>query len=138
VPKDCWFDFEFRYLPGEDPAALVSQVKRHAETVLKPRMTKVVAGTGFSWTELSGFPGLSTDEDAEVAQLAKSATGDNAAMGKVAFGTEAGLFNAAGIPTIVCGPGDIDQAHKPNEFVALEQVALCETFLRRIVERFAA
>ncbi|HEX9461573.1 MAG TPA: acetylornithine deacetylase [Alphaproteobacteria bacterium] len=137
VPKDCWFDFEFRYLPGQDPKALVADVRRHAETVLQPKMTTVVPGTGFSWTELSGFPGLSTDEDAEVAQLAKSATGDNAAMGKVSFGTEAGLFDAAGIPTIVCGPGDIEQAHKPNEFVALEQVALCETFLRRIVERFA-
>jgi len=138
VPKDCWFDFEFRFLPGQDPNALVSQIRRHAETELLPRMHKVQPNTGFSWTEISGFPSLSTDADAEVAQLAKSATGDNTPPRKVAFGTEAGLFDAAGIPTIVCGPGDIEQAHKPDEFVALEQVALCETFLRRLVERFSA
>jgi acetylornithine deacetylase len=137
VPKDCWFDFEFRYLPGEDPYALVGQVQRFAETELIPEMRRIDPDTGFSWEELSGFPGLSTDEDAEVSLLAKSAAGDNAASGKVAFGTEAGLFDAAGIPTIVCGPGDIAQAHKPDEFVALEQVAQCETFLRRLVARFA-
>jgi acetylornithine deacetylase len=55
----------------------------------------------------------------------------------VSFGTEAGLFQQAGIPTVVCGPGSIEQAHKPNEWVSLEQVALCETFLRRLAERAA-
>lgn len=136
VPKECWFDFEFRYLPGQDPQALVADVQRFAET-LQPEMQRVNPATGFSWEEISGFPALSIDEDAEIAQMAKSATGDNAAAGKVAFGTEAGLFNAAGIPTIICGPGNIEQAHKPDEFVALEQVALCEAFLRRLVERYA-
>jgi acetylornithine deacetylase len=56
----------------------------------------------------------------------------------VAFGTEAGLFEASGIPTIVCGPGSIDQAHKPNEFIALDQIAQCEAFLDRILERVAS
>lgn len=137
VPKECWFDFEFRYLPGQDPDALIGEVQRYAETELLPEMRRIQPDTGFSWEQISGFPGLSIDEDADVAQLAKSAAGDNAAAGKVAFGTEAGLFQAAGIPTIVCGPGSIDQAHKPDEFVTLEQVALCEDFLRRLVNRFA-
>lgn len=137
VPKECRFDFEFRYLPGQDPSALVAEVKRFAETELEPEMKCVHADAGFSWEEISGFPGLTIDEDAEISQMAKSAAGDNAAAGKVAFGTEAGLFNAAGIPTIVCGPGNIEQAHKPDEFVALEQIALCEAFLRRLVERYA-
>jgi acetylornithine deacetylase len=137
VPKECWFDFEFRYLPGQDPYALSAGVQRFAETKLQPEMQRVSPGTGFSWEEISGFPALSIDEDAEIAQMAKSAAGDNAAAGKVAFGTEAGLFDAAGIPTIVCGPGNIEQAHKPDEFVALEQVALCEAFLRRLVDRYA-
>ena len=65
-----------------------------------------------------------------------SASGGNS-TGKVAFGTEAGLYQESGIPTIVCGPGSIDQAHKPDEFVALEQIALCEDFIRRLV-RLAA
>ena len=70
-------------------------------------------------------------------QRAKAASGHNSTS-KVAFGTEAGLFEAAGIPTVVCGPGDIDQAHKPNEFVALTQVAQCESFLRRFVQHLGA
>jgi acetylornithine deacetylase len=136
VPKDCWFDFEFRYLPADDPHALYAQLRRHVEAVLEPAMRRVHADTGFSWEELSQFPGLETPEEAEIAQLAKAASGSNATA-KVAFGTEAGLFSEAGIPTIICGPGHIDQAHKPDEFVALEQIALCESFLRRVIERMS-
>lgn len=134
VPKDCWFDFEFRHLPADDPNALFAEVRKFAESDLQPQMRRVHADTGFSWEELSSFPGLDTSEDADITALAKAASGGNATA-KVAFGTEAGLFDEAGIPTIICGPGSIDQAHKPNEFVALDQIAQCETFLRRLVER---
>src|SRR5215470_12379874 len=96
-------------------------------------MHAVERATGIVFQELTSFPGLATDEQAPVISLAKSASGRNA-TGKVAFGTEAGLFSAAGIPTVVCGPGSIDQAHKPNEFVAAEQIAQCEQFVRRMVE----
>ena len=136
VPKDCWFDFEFRHLPADDPQKLYQEVRDFAEKQLQPEMRKVNANTGFSWQPLSSFPGLETSEDAEVTQMAKAASGGNATA-KVAFGTEAGLFDQAGIPTIICGPGSIEQAHKPNEYVALDQVAQCETFLRRLVERVA-
>ena len=78
------------------------------------------------------MPGLDTGENAPIVALAKSAAGANATA-KIAFGSEAGLFDRAGIPTVVCGPGSIDQAHKPDEFIALDQVAECETFLRRLV-----
>lgn len=134
VPKDCWFDFEFRHLPADDPNALFAEVRKFAESELQPQMRRVHADTGFSWEELSSFPGLDTSEDADITALAKAASGGNATA-KVAFGTEAGLFDEAGIPTIICGPGSIDQAHKPNEFVALDQIAQCEAFLRRLVER---
>ena len=138
VPKDCSFDFEFRHLPSEDPRALFAEVRRFAESELEPEMRWINPDTGFSWQEISGFPGLATDKDAEIVEAARAATGDNAPPGMVAFGCEGGLFEQAGIPTVVCGPGDIDQAHKPNEFVALEQIALCEAFLRRLVERYGA
>ncbi len=133
VPKDCWFDFEFRHLAGDDPLALFAEVKRFAETELLPHMRRIHADTGIAWQEISRFPGLDTDEDAPIVALAKSAAGANTTA-KTAFGTEAGLFDRAGIPTVICGPGSIDQAHKPNEFIALDQVAECETFLRRLVE----
>jgi acetylornithine deacetylase len=83
---------------------------------------------------MSHIPGLSTDEDAQVVQLAKALTGQNSTA-KVAFGTEAGLFQAGGMPAVVCGPGSIEQAHKPDEFIALEQIAQCEAFMRKLFER---
>ena len=137
VPKDCHFDFEFRNLPEEDPRLLLQEVQDYAHKELEPAMQAVAAGTGFSWEPLSAFPGLDTPEDAEVVQLAKALAGSND-CGKVAFGTEAGQFQEHGIPTVVCGPGSIEQAHKPDEFVSLEQLALCERFLTRLIDRVAA
>lgn len=137
VPKDCYFDFEFRHLTGVDPEALFGELKKFAETELVPAMRKVAPDTGISWEDLSSFPGLDMPEEHDVVVLAKSLAGANAVQ-KVAFGTEAGLFQQAGMPTIICGPGSIDQAHKPNEFVSLEQVALCEAFLGRLIKRAAS
>ena len=137
VPKDCSFEFEFRHLPAHDPRALFAEAERFARDELEPQMHAVQADTGFRFEERSSFPGLATDEGAEITALCKAATGANGTS-KVAFGTEAGLFEASGIPTIVCGPGSIDQAHKPNEFIALDQVAQCEAFLDRILERVAS
>ncbi len=134
VPKDCSFDFEFRHLPVHDPRALFAEFENFIRAQIEPKMKAINPDTGFVFEELSQFPGLAGDEDAEVTQAAKAASGGNT-TGKVAFGTEAGLFEAAGIPTVICGPGDIDQAHKPDEFIALEQIAQCEQFLRRLVER---
>jgi acetylornithine deacetylase len=100
-------------------------------------MQAIDPSTGFSWEEMAGFPGLDLAPDAEIIELAKTLSGGNA-TGKVAFGTEAGLFDKSGIPAVVCGPGSIAQAHKPDEFVTLEQVALCERFMDRLEERVRA
>jgi acetylornithine deacetylase len=134
VPKDCHFDFEFRHLVGVDPEALFAELKAFAEKELLPAMRKVAPDTGVSWEDLSSFPGLDMPEEADLVVLAKSLAGANAVQ-KVAFGTEAGLFQQGGMPTIICGPGSIEQAHKPNEFVSLEQLALCEAFLGRLLKR---
>lgn len=136
VPKDCSFVFEFRSLPDEDSDALLAEVKRYAHEEIEPAMKAVAPDTGFSWELRSQFPGLQTPEDAEVVDLAKSLTGANS-TGKVPYGTEAGLFQASGIPVVVCGPGNIAQAHKPDEYVSLEQVALCERFMERLIERIS-
>jgi acetylornithine deacetylase len=135
VPLDCHFDFEFRHLAEEDPHALLAELKAHIDTHIEPEMKAVDATTGFRFDELSAIPGFSVEEDSEVVQLTKALTGANTTS-KVAFGTEAGLFQTmADIPTVVCGPGSIEQAHKPNEFIELEQVAQCETFLRKLFDR---
>lgn len=134
VPRDCTFEFEFRHLPEDDPHALLDELRAHVSEQIEPEMRATEPGAGFTFEPISHIPGLSTDEDAEVVQLAKALTGRNT-TGKVAFGTEAGLFQNGGMPAVICGPGSIDQAHKPDEFIAKEQIARCETFLRRLFER---
>jgi acetylornithine deacetylase len=137
VPQDCVFEFEFRNLPNENVDHLMAQIQDYAETELLPAMQAIDPATGFIWEPLSGFPGLDTPEDAEITQLALALAGANDTR-KVAFGTEAGLFSNIGIPSVVCGPGSIEQAHKPDEFIALEQVARCEQFLDRLMDRVCA
>ncbi len=136
VPLDCAFDWEIRYLPGDDPLALKAEVEALAGRLAAEMQARRPA-TGITFEDLSSFPGLATPEDAPVVQLAKALSGANATA-KVAFGTEAGLFQEAGFPTVVCGPGSIDQAHKPDEFIALDQVARCEAFVARLIARLAA
>ncbi len=134
VPKDCHFEFEFRNLPNEDPQALFAEVEAYAREVLEPEMQAVRPDTGIGFESGSNFSALDTPADHPVVALVKSLTGANSTS-KVAFGTEGGLFSEAGIPAVICGPGSIDQAHKPNEFITLEQVALGERFLDRLLER---
>jgi acetylornithine deacetylase len=134
VPKDCSFEFEFRHLPEDDPHALLDELRRHVAEHITPEMHAACADTGFNFEAMSHIPGLSTDEDADVVQLVKALTGQNT-TGKVSFGTEAGLFQQGGMPAVVCGPGSIEQAHKPDEFIALDQIGQCEGFLRKLFER---
>lgn len=137
VPKACDFEFEYRLLPGEDAEAPIRELRAFAEERLLPEMRAVHAEAAIEFEPLSSFPGFTAAADAEVTQLALALTGANG-TGKVSFGTEAGLFAEAGIPTVVCGPGSIEQAHKPDEFIELDQIAHCEAFLRRLFDRLAA
>ncbi len=137
VPKDCAFDFEFRLLPGEDPEAGIGELRAFAENRLLPEMRAIRPEAAIEFEELSAFPGLDTADDAEITRLVASLTGANATA-KVSFGTEGGLFQEAGIATIVCGPGSIEQAHKPDEFIDLDQIAQCERFIGRIFDSIAA
>ncbi len=137
VPKDCHFDFEFRLLPGEDPEPLLDELRAVAAERLLPEMRAVRLETDIIFEELTAAPSLDTRADAEVTQLVAALTGANVTA-KVSFGTEGGLFQQAGIPTVVCGPGSIEQAHKPDEFIDIDQIAQCEAFLRRLIDRVSA
>ncbi len=134
VPADCGFEFEFRCLPEDDAEALLAEIHDYAARELEPGMRAIAPGTGFTWEMMSSFPGLDLAPDSDIVTLAKALAGANA-TGKVAFGTEAGLFADSGIPAVICGPGSIDQAHKPNEFVALDQLALCARFMDRLLDK---
>ena len=132
VPADCRFDFEIRTLPDQDAQAVVQQLQTYAREQVVPKMQAVNAATGIRFTELSSYPGLATDAHSEAAKLIAECCGSSE-FTTVAFGTEGGLFDAIGIPTAVCGPGSMDQGHKPDEFVSVEQLAGCDRMLERLV-----
>ena len=135
VPKDCWFEFEIRNLPQEDPQPLLDEIYRFAAEKLEPRMQAVHPETGIGFEQGVNYPGLDVRPDEEVVTLAKALAGQNS-HSKVAFGTEGGLFQQdAGIPCVVCGPGSIAQAHKPDEYLALDQLAAGHAFMARLMDR---
>ncbi len=132
VPADCRFDFEIRALPSHDPNDVARDLKTYAEQHVLPRMRAVSDRSEIRFSELSAYPGLATDAHSEAAELIAAFCGSRA-FGTVAFGTEGGLFDAAGIPTVVCGPGSMDQGHKPDEFVSLDQLNACDAMLQRML-----
>lgn len=133
VPAECEFDFEVRALPGFEAQAVADQLQTYAEDELLPRMRKVNAASDIRLQPLSAYPGLATSADSEAARLVALLSGSED-FGTVAFGTEGGLFDQAGIPTVVCGPGSMDQGHKPDEFVSVEQLRGCDAMLLRLVD----
>jgi acetylornithine deacetylase len=133
VPGRAEVDFEIRHLPQHDPDRLVAEIRAFAETTLLPAMRAVDPATGFSWETLIRYPGLAADPDSAIARLVADLAPGPA--GRVSFGTEAGLFQAAGIPAMVIGPGDIAQAHRPDEYVTKAQLARCENFLDQLADR---
>lgn len=137
VPRDCEFQFDLRYLPGTDPSEFVERIQRYAQTSLVPEMHEVSKDAGIQLELLTEAPDLNTAEDDRITRLGTQLTGNNA-LGRAGFATDGGHFHRAGVPTIVVGPGSIEQAHKPNEFIALEQVAQCERFLARLRDHLGA
>ncbi|HEY5862896.1 MAG TPA: acetylornithine deacetylase [Casimicrobiaceae bacterium] len=136
VPRDCTFEFEIRHLPFDDPNAFFADVKRYAATFL-PAMHAVDAATYIEFDHLSTLPGFDTHDGSAITALGKHCNGTHE-VGKVSFGSEASLFHNANIPTVLCGPGHIAQAHQPNEWVSLDQLARCEAFMRRLADRLCA
>lgn len=133
VPAECEFDFEVRALPGFDAHEVADKLRNYADSELLPAMRAVQPGTGIHLQPLSAYPGLATPPDSEAASLLALLSGSTE-FGTVAFGTEGGLFNEAGIPTVVCGPGSMDQGHKPDEFITLDQLSRCDAMLARLAE----
>jgi acetylornithine deacetylase len=136
IPELCRFVFEFRNLPAVDPQTVFGAIEQYALRTLVPEMQAVSPKAGVEFERLVRSPAMEASEDAEITRLARALT-RNDGVRKVGYGTEAGLFQQAGVPTIVCGPGDIQQAHRPDEFVALEQLAACDAFLDRVVASLA-
>ena len=136
IPRQCDVTWEIRHHHLNQPEALFARAKAYADSLI-PVMQTVAKDTGISHELKSVLPGFATAADSEIAQLCFDCAELDPASGagKVSFGTEAALFHQADVPTIVCGPGHIAQAHQPNEWVTLDQLAWCERFMRRLADR---
>jgi len=130
VPRDAEFRYEFRDLPTADAKRMQADVLAYAASI-EPAMKKVAPEAGFKFETICEIPSFLGAADDPITLLAQRLAGEDRTT-LVAFGTEAGLFKNAGIPTVVCGPGSINQAHQPDEFVSLEQLARCELFMERL------
>lgn len=137
VPNHATLDFEIRALAGEDVAGLISRLEKEAEAITAP-LRATFPEAAIRIERLWDYPGLGTPPDAEVVRFVKGLTGANGTM-KVAFGTEGGLFDQRlGVPTVICGPGSMAQGHKPDEFVAIEQIDRCQSMLGALVQKLTA
>ena len=133
VPNFCQFDFEIRHLYEEDPQHLLDKIETYAKENLESEMHLIDSEAGFSFETLATYPGLLTDPGIDFVAYVKELL-ESGAHSKVIFGTEGGLFQKRlGIPTLVCGPGNIDQAHKANEFISLKQLQKGGSFLDRLI-----
>lgn len=137
VPSSCSFEFEFRLMPGQRAEDMLAEIQDFAATKLLPEMKSVASEATIDWHELMSYPALSSDGDAPIERLACALT-DTVLPVKLSFGTEAGYFASRGVPSIVCGPGHMDVAHKPDEYVDLEQLSACCRFLSDVVDEISA
>jgi acetylornithine deacetylase len=139
VPDSCSVDFEIRHLAQDDPIAMIESLAAEAER-LATAARSVSPDAAVRIETLNSYPGLEThpSEQAVAIVRAMADAGNGVTDTKVAFGTEGGLFaNRLGVPVVICGPGSIDQAHKPDEFVSCEQLERCDDMLGRLVNSLA-
>ena len=131
VPNHCSFEFEFRTLPADDPMRFVREVEAYALTEILPPLRASAPEAAIGFEEVLSYPGMNPPRESAFTRLCRELT-DTERPAKVAFGTEGGCYDARGIPSLVCGPGDIKAAHKPDEWIAVEQLERCDVFLRQL------
>ncbi|MDP1670755.1 MAG: M20/M25/M40 family metallo-hydrolase, partial [Alphaproteobacteria bacterium] len=126
------FQWEIRPLPGQDPDEIAARFNAYAMNKVLPALRAISAQASITTRQRADVPPLAP-QDASPAQVLVTALRGSNAMHAVSYTTEAGIFQDAGIPAVVCGPGSIDQAHKPDEFVARSELAACDAFLRQLL-----
>jgi acetylornithine deacetylase len=133
VPHEAEISFECRHISADDPMTHIGPLIRYAEEELMPRMRAVDPASGFRFELRPPLPALEISPDHAAVTMAKRLAGRND-HAKVAYGTEASLFQEiAAIPSLVVGPGDIDQAHKPDEWIRLSELDACNRFIDRLI-----
>jgi len=134
VPRDCEFTYEMRNLPTMSTDALADEIVAYARRELEPAMKAVAADAGIAFDHGMNIPAFGIAPDAPLVRWAQKIARSTLNPGAVSFATEASMYMAAGIPTVVLGPGSIDQAHKPDEYLSYAQVAACEQFFERMLD----
>lgn len=133
IPDTCRFEFEFRFIGADKGDELVDRIKNYAEKELLPEMREVAPEARIEFTPQIAYEDLDMSENDPFISLTKSIAQKNS-VSKVSYGAEAGLFARLGhIPSVICGPGDISQAHQPDEFISLEQLQQCGEFVDRLI-----
>jgi acetylornithine deacetylase len=135
IPRRCSFAWETRLLPRADPALVRDRFEAFARS-LEPAMKEVSAEAGIDNHTTNFVPGLAPETDSPAEHLALHLAGANGTHA-VSYCAEAGLFQEIGIPAVICGPGSIEQAHKPDEFIAISELRKCETFMERLIGQLA-
>ncbi|MBV8614076.1 MAG: acetylornithine deacetylase [Acetobacteraceae bacterium] len=137
IPERAEFVMEWRNIPADDCRREMDRLRHHVARSIEPAMKAVSPDTGFSFEVLADMPPMSLLPDHELVALTRQLTGSNS-TGRVSYGTEGGFYQAAGIPTIICGPGHIAQAHQPDEWIAESELAACDTFIHNLADRLGA
>ncbi len=137
VPNTCEFAFEIRNIPEINAEDLANEIRQYAFKTIEPRMKEIDPKAGFEIRSAASVSAFDIDNADPAVDFVMTLSGANTAE-KVSFATEAGLFQNGGIPTVVCGPGSITQAHKPNEYVSLDQITKCENFMDRLITKMRA
>lgn len=133
--KDCRFAFDFRCVAGDDPLAWEAKLRARAAEI-EAEMQAIHPDTGITLTQRFEVPPLTPEDNGPAEQLARALTGDNGSH-VVSYGTEAGQFQREGYSAVVCGPGDIAQAHQPDEFIEISQFEAGHAFMQRLLDRLS-
>ena len=133
VPKDARFTFEVRAIGEDNPLEIAQSIADWAKNTLEPKMKRIAPEAGFHFEQTTDVPGFDIDLDDALVLLSRQLSGEDG-IAKVSYATEAGLFTrTVGVPTVVIGPGSIEQAHKVDEFIAVSELQKCATFLENLI-----
>jgi acetylornithine deacetylase len=133
IPRRCAFQWETRLLPTADPDMVPRRFDSFARS-LEPAMKSVAPDTGIATERVNAVPGLAPEKDSAAEHLALHLAGANSTHA-VSYCTEAGLFQQIGIPAVICGPGSIEQAHKPDEYIDSSELRKCEAFMGKLTQQ---
>ncbi len=136
MARHCVFDWDIRHVPGDEPEAIIENFHAYSREHIEPSLQAIAPNAGVSTEVVVQAPALAETADNSASELVRSLTGSNTTY-KVAFAAEGGLFQHVGWPTVLCGPGSVDQAHQADEFVSLEQIEQCRQFIQRLIQRLS-